>query len=296
MNGAPTPVLVNQRDAVRRYPDILFLTLDSCRWDTFVAAGMLRTCAGVEVQRCFAQATFTYPAHLALLQGILPHSPLPLPFYNRYRRQLIRIARRASDASPWLSLPPSGGDIVGGLRSIGYRAQCWAATEWFEHENLVRPFDALERTGTHAARQLDLAVQSLRHSGGEPAFLLVNFGETHHPYGTRSDGPVPAEPFPRSQLAGKGFWSEAWERQVAGCSYLDAIIGDLLDEIRGRGEPALVVVCADHGECFGEDDQYGHGFYHPKVMEIPMVIHFLNGASPLGHPAQLGDPPTREES
>jgi hypothetical protein len=31
-------------------------------------------------------------------------------------------------------------------------------------------------------------------------------------------------------------------------------------------------MCADHGECFGEEGFYGHSFYHPKVFEVPMGI------------------------
>ena len=29
---------------------------------------------------------------------------------------------------------------------------------------------------------------------------------------------------------------------------------------------------ADHGECFGEQGFYGHGFYHPTLFEASIVI------------------------
>jgi arylsulfatase A-like enzyme len=63
------------------------------------------------------------------------------------------------------------------------------------------------------------------------------------------------------------------------------MMGDLLDTVDSVGRPTLVVICGDHGECFGEDEHWGHGFYHPKVMEVPMIIHFMNGLSEGIHPA-----------
>jgi len=38
----------------------------------------------------------------------------------------------------------------------------------------------------------------------------------------------------------------------------------------------IVVICADHGECFGEDGLHGHGFYHLKVIEVPLGIFPIN--------------------
>lgn len=35
--------------------------------------------------------------------------------------------------------------------------------------------------------------------------------------------------------------------------------------------PLHVLMVGDHGETFGEDGLYGHGFYHPKVMEVPFT-------------------------
>ncbi|MBI3797541.1 MAG: hypothetical protein HY268_11330 [Deltaproteobacteria bacterium] len=59
-------------------------------------------------------------------------------------------------------------------------------------------------------------------------------------------------------------------------SYLDARTGELLDFFHTRGRPTTVVVCSDHGECFGENGLYGHAFYHERVMEVPLLIFRLN--------------------
>jgi arylsulfatase A-like enzyme len=49
-------------------------------------------------------------------------------------------------------------------------------------------------------------------------------------------------------------------------------MGDLLNFFKVSGRDVTVVMCGDHGDCFGEEGLYGHGFYHPKVMQVPMAI------------------------
>ena len=83
------------------------------------------------------------------------------------------------------------------------------------------------------------------------------------------------------------FDTEAFARQVRSASYLDARTGELIDVFVRRGRPTTVVVCADHGECFGEDGLSGHGFYHPSVMTVPLLVFRLN-APP--HPASPATP------
>lgn len=32
------------------------------------------------------------------------------------------------------------------------------------------------------------------------------------------------------------------------------------------------MVCADHGDAWGEDGVWEHGIHHPKVVEVPLVL------------------------
>jgi arylsulfatase A-like enzyme len=158
--------------------------------------------------------------------------------------------------------------------------------EWFHHADLSRHFERFVHTGIHAVRQIDLAVAELREPERPPLFLLVNLGETHHPYEYSPECMIPPAPFSRARL-GSSIPTDTFtrEQQVECARFLDAMMGDLLDTVDSVGRPTLVVICGDHGECFGEDEHWGHGFYHPKVMEVPMIIHFMNGLSEGIHPA-----------
>jgi glucan phosphoethanolaminetransferase (alkaline phosphatase superfamily) len=55
----------------------------------------------------------------------------------------------------------------------------------------------------------------------------------------------------------------------------DAVIGKLLDSLKGKGylDNALVVVTADHGESLGEHGLYGHGnSIREEVLRIPLIL------------------------
>lgn len=270
-------------------PNIILITLDSCRWDSFVAAGMERTALDSEPIRSFAQATFTYAAHLAMFQGILPHSYEQRPFYNRYNRQLIRIARRPADKPAWLTIDAAHLDLVRGLSSLGYRTVGLGAMEWFRHPDLSRHFDYFKHTGIHGVRQTEIALDELRRAK-EPLLLFVNYGETHHPYEYSRHRRILPAPFSRARMGSLPRLSDyRWEQQVECCRFLDEMVGLLLNAITETKHPTLALICGDHGECFGEDGQWGHGFYHYKIMEVPMVIHFLNGLSTDSFPEDLAD-------
>ncbi len=56
--------------------------------------------------------------------------------------------------------------------------------------------------------------------------------------------------------------------QRASLEYVDRELALLFTELKDY----FAVICGDHGDCWGEDGLWGHGFYHPRVMEVPMVV------------------------
>lgn len=76
--------------------------------------------------------------------------------------------------------------------------------------------------------------------------------------------------------------AEARRRQVACVEWVDR----QLDGLLRRFEHANVLVCADHGDAWGEDGLWWHGFHHPKVLEVPLLFR-------LEHPPPVGRPLAR---
>lgn len=61
---------------------------------------------------------------------------------------------------------------------------------------------------------------------------------------------------------------ECRRRQKACLEYVDARIKSLLESFK----ESKTIICADHGDCWGEDNLWGHGMHHEKVLEVPLVF------------------------
>jgi hypothetical protein len=229
-----------------------------------------------EPKQAFAQATFTYPAHLAMLQGILPQARVLSPFYNRYAKQLWRIDNGRGGGSSLVQFPIGTRSIVAGFSRRGYMTIVLGAVDWFRHHDLNRDFEHAHFTGIHADRQMEMLLHRIQEDS-RPFFGLLNLGETHYPY--RFGGAAPIQSFSPARAAppfDTGYGATQRNKQVAACRFLDARIGSLLQRLAAIREDTVIVVTADHGECFGEDGLYGHGFFHPCVMEVPLAIFALD--------------------
>ena len=62
--------------------------------------------------------------------------------------------------------------------------------------------------------------------------------------------------------------AECRRRQTACLEYVDRLVAPLLTAF-GR---STVIVCGDHGDCWGEDGLWEHSVFHPKVFEVPMLF------------------------
>lgn len=252
----------------------LFVTYDSCRYDAYIEAQTPVLDRHVEVRKAFSQATYTYASHASMFQGILPHVFTEEPYYNRFVLQMWRIShRKAVKARVTFDGAKS---IVDGFNKKGYFTCATAAMAWFRNNPQLREFwQSYEWTGIDAQRQVNWTKQQLRNHPNEPFFAFINFGETHSPYkfagqaGLEGDAPARQKGGVKKESF---FDEETWRMQVRCVEFLDERMGELLDFFQESKRDVTVVMCGDHGDCFGEDGLYGHGFYHPKVMEVPMGI------------------------
>jgi hypothetical protein len=100
----------------------------------------------------------------------------------------------------------------------------------------------------------------------QPQFVFMNVGETHQPYWHKGaswnfdQGPC------RTYEEGNDA-DECRRRQRACVEFVDAELAPVLE----RFKYSNAVISADHGDAWGEDGQWGHGFNHPKVFEVPLL-------------------------
>ncbi len=252
--------------------DVVLITLDSLRYDVAQAAWLAGETPDLASllppdgwQRRHSPGTFTLPAHQAFLAGFLPTATEPSGPHRAPRLFAARFERaRGIDRHTFVFDEPH---LPAALEARGYRTVClggvgffsgagglgsvlpglFGEAHWSRETSVHAPGSALAQMG-QAAQVLDSA------DPGRPLFVLLNVAATHTPThfylpGHRRDSPA---------------------TQRAALRDVDRHLGLLLAAIRRRGSTVLIV-CADHGTCFGEDGYVGHGFAHPLVWTVPYL-------------------------
>ncbi|GAA0379326.1 hypothetical protein GCM10010319_67390 [Streptomyces blastmyceticus] len=62
--------------------------------------------------------------------------------------------------------------------------------------------------------------------------------------------------------------------QRAALAYADEHLGRLITALTAK-RPWLVIMCADHGDAYGDDGYQGRGIAHPAVMNVPYAATVL---------------------
>ncbi|WP_217548949.1 sulfatase-like hydrolase/transferase [Streptomyces sp. GbtcB6] len=283
--------------------DVALVTLDSLRFDVAAEAAAPNLKALGPLRRATSYGSFTLPSHAAIFGGFLPDvtEEPQWDFYSRELRQLWRLSRARRQAVPRASMLLNGDNIVEGFGRAGYRTVGAGGVRWFSSGYFPGLFDTFrywgpdgDDTDKFAERGFgDFALDHVEELVGEVAatersFLFVNAAETHAPYTRGTDDPFDTE----TQRIARS-WSGSWnggavvpfttaarkdmarlrEAQRVALESVDRKLGRLFDALT---RPTVVVVCADHGEAFGEKGWWGHNQPMPEVMSVPMWIGVLH--------------------
>lgn len=163
--------------------------------------------------------------------------------------------------------------------------------------------DSHAHSGGYLMNQL---VKEAVGDANDPFFCYVHYNEPHRtyypplPYLDRFTDEIEMEPAEAASFAldvhhnlveivANGCDLNAAEMDAlmamydAEIAYTDALVGELLDLIDQRSGETIVVVTADHGELFGEDDMLAHKYsMHNAVLNVPMVVAGPGGLSDTG--------------
>lgn len=261
----------------------ILLTYDSCRYDVLMAAKTPELDSYSAIYRAEAPANFTFASHQAFFVGFLPNIRECIPYYNRFRKQLLALTgvgeRQVHKTA--LKKVESDWNLIQGLQNDGYQTIGAGAMNWFRQESLTAGFEKFLFTGRDAERQIDFLSEHLNVD--QPFFGFINFGETHAPYTYKGQ----TEPCKEDVRARRMIWppmehgpvgpeTDAFRCQVAAAEFLDACLPQFFRTLPGN---TIVVLTADHGDCFGEDGYWGHGVNHTKVFEVPLAIFRLDRRS-----------------
>jgi arylsulfatase A-like enzyme len=291
-----------------RLPDVVLITLDTTRVDHLSCYGYVRATSprldrlateAVRYTRAWSTSSWTLPAHASLFTGLYPaqHGAHYDPKGNRgfislrvgsLRKEITTLPERLSEEGY------QTGAFIGGpwLKEIFGVMQGFAKVD--DH---VEGFDGVKAKGlTDRA----LAWLETLHRD-RPFFLFVNYFDAHAPY----EPPDEVSPFGRAREEVDHEWWEASirdrlapseaTRQILIDRYDTEILGvdqqlgrllDSVDEFRADSVP-LIIVTADHGEAFGEDDRWLHNLWlSEELTRIPLLVR---------HPDREGAGTSRDE-
>ena len=260
--------------------DVLFISLDSCRYDTFLGAqsqgGLPHLSAVGPLHRAQAPSYFTYGSHASFWMGFTPGvEGCAEPWLNPKAGKLFRMAfagHAGQDGDQSFRL--EGANIIEGFRRQGYCTIGSGAVDWFNTNSetgsvLAQPFEHFYFAGNtwSLGAQMHWIEQRLAQvPESQPRFVFLNVGETHVPY-----------------------WHEGadWERGSSVCCLIRALqsvesarrqraclewVDHQLEPLLERFAEGTVFICADHGDCWGEDGLWEHGISHPATLTVPLLM------------------------
>jgi len=270
----------------------LLVVLDSCRFDSFVAANPHTILRLGALERRWSYASWTAPSHYNLLMGLLPHaSPHNVYASEYYARDFANYAARlGTDDVQFKHLLPALYLPTFLKRKLGYRTHALMSLPVLNSATpLNRDFDSFTLMPTH--NDMAAMLDRLRFDADQPLFYVLNVGETHYPFALPSEDPSAwphisgvhgvFQHLDERMVGGKLVNAEEpvaldraqlerlRTRQVEAVRYLDTVFERLFDLVPPN---TYITVTADHGELFGEDGYFGHGpIQHDKVYEVPLV-------------------------
>jgi hypothetical protein len=257
---------------------VLLVSLDSCRYDSFAATPTPHLDAVGPLHRALAPSYFTYGSHAAFWMGFTPGVVgCEEPWLNPKVAKLFRLAYGGSaDRHGEEGFSLEGSSVIEGFRRLGHFTVGSGAVDWFDASSesgsvLGAPFDRFHFAGNTWSLHSQLAwidAQLATLEPGRPSFVFLNVGETHVPYW--HDGadwerwPSPCVPF-----GGEGCSAEESRRRQRAClAWVDRQLAGLL----ARFMDATILICADHGDCWGEDGLWEHGVSHWATLMVPLLL------------------------
>jgi len=283
----PSPAPAKNRGA----NNFILVILDSCRYDSFVAARPRTVLKLGPIERRWSYASWTSPSHYNFLIGLMPHSSPRDVFASEYYKQdFLKFNERLGCSDfKFSSLIPSLYLPLFLKETLGYRTSALVSLPVLNpHTVLNRGFHTYKLMEKH--NDMRAMLRELPFSSRQPAFYLLNVGETHYPYALPEE---PPDQWPRisgvhgvfkhldehivggklSSARNRFFNKKQLEvlrkRQIEAVRYLDGVFEELFDLVPKN---TYITITSDHGELFGEDGYFGHGpIQHRKVFEVPFV-------------------------
>ncbi len=291
--------------------NVLFITLDSCRYDTAQKANIPTIRSLGEVKRAHTHASYTVPAHTAFFTGHLPAvlDHPPSKYYSESAGQLWRI-KTGKGRDREAGIVFNAQNILEGYRQLGFSIVGAGGVSQFTDGSFLRNFFKkdefmyfgrnLDEEPLHSRNVQEFPLNNLnpiikRIKDKDKWFLFINCPETHYPYDIGNGFPVEIQQyFPELyknlnlretdelQTIPDEIYAMLHDMQIKALEYVDTRINELL-KMLPKNKDTLVIIASDHGENFGEvfngRQRWGHLLPTKEVLEVPLLISVIESES-----------------
>ncbi len=286
--------------------NILFITIDSCAYETAARAKTPNLDKLGAVRKAETFGTYTYPSHCSFFSGKLPDiAEGEDRLYLRKYQNIWRSSFANDKGSHVHSLFSfNNKNIIEYHQKNGYQTIGAGGVSFFDparngnslpdlfekfeyfgpSQNLPRNEKIPRKPEWFPLRNVEKILNHIDMD--RPFFLFINTPETHIPYDypgldlddayknlikrlyrehdfkNRHD--TKDLPFTETEI------KILKNAQLLALEEVDRLLGNLFKKVAKSKLETLVVVCADHGEEFGEGGRFGHAHSHATVLTVPI--------------------------
>ncbi|CAQ91331.1 STM4013/SEN3800 family hydrolase [Escherichia fergusonii] len=264
---------INMNDLIAREANILFVVLDSLRFDIAFQEQEAGNTPNINRYgrwiKCEAAGNFTWPSHHSMFSGFMPKPLEAAPGHSMlFFPKDIGLGR----LGPKNAFAFSEDTWIKGLENKGYRTICVGGVSFFNNRSgMGKVFPAMFKESywypnfsctVKESMDNQLTLINKKVNAEQPLMMYINIDTIHYPNHFYIENAKPGDTV---------------ETHAAALHYIDARIEKLFDTFRQTGRETLVILCSDHGTCYGEDGKYFHSFNHPIVNTVPYFHFVLDG-------------------
>ena len=259
-------------------PHLVFVLLDTLRADALEMGGGARAAMpqlnaflddAYRFTDVIANASWTRPSMASMVTGLLPEEHGARDVGDPLEEGFTTLAEVLSGRGFETAA------LVSNIGAVGRSAGFAQGFDLF-YELTATPYARAGRIRTALEQWLD----QRREPGGEerPLFLYLHFLDPHDPY---LAGRVPA-------AKSRAEYAAAYREELL---YLDRELGRIFELLEERlPGPKAYLVASDHGEEFGEHEEFGHGYsLYQEVLRIPVAFRTGEGGADLAAPLEGRD-------
>ena len=263
---------INMNEIVGTH-DILFVCLDTLRYDVAKEAETKNETPYINQygswEKCYAPGNFTYPSHHAMFAGFLPSKQVN-KCMNKEEMLFFPKNIGLGSKSPKNSFAFEGATFIEGLAKVGYETICIGGVSFFnKHGDIGKVFPSMFQKSywnpsfacgvkESPNNQIQWAIKKINEVDQEKRIMMyINIDAIHYPNYFYLDGET----------------KDSTKTHKAALVYVDKLLPQIFDTFKSRNK-TFVILCSDHGSCYGEDGYVFHGFNHEIVNTVPYK-HFV---------------------